>query len=207
MINIDDRKDEMIQELSIKYSQNIINIEEYERMLEYINKIETNLEIKIIEKILHEINKDNKELIISPNNKIITNYKEKHLSLFSWKTSNLDLFNGNSGKYFSVFGTNRIIVNNLPKGKTILNVNSIFGLTEILVSKNIKIINKATPFLSGIFISNEVNVNEEDNPELYIFGKAIFGNITIKTIEENKKEEDHYKKFVEKAIEKKYNKL
>jgi hypothetical protein len=48
MINIDEEKDKLTQKLSEQYSQNIINMEEYERILEYINKIETGKEINII---------------------------------------------------------------------------------------------------------------------------------------------------------------
>jgi hypothetical protein len=63
--------------------------------------------------------------------------KEKHLSMFSWRTAHIKPQNGDGGKYISLFGANRITVDNLPGGRTILNVNSIFGLTEIVVSKGV----------------------------------------------------------------------
>jgi hypothetical protein len=209
MFNIDQEKDKLAKELSEQYSQNIINIEEYERILEYINKIETKKEISIIEKIIQENNVVNKnELTVTQNNEIlIPETKENHLSMFSWRSSNIKPLNGNGGKYISLFGANRIIVDNLPKGKTILNVNSIFGLTEIIVSGNIKIINKAVPIFSGIFTPNEINKESEELPELYIIGKAFFGNITVRTIEDVKKEEEYCKEYGEKIKEKMLQKI
>jgi hypothetical protein len=49
MYNFNEEKENLVKMLSEQYSQNIINMEEYERMLEYINKIETKKEINIIE--------------------------------------------------------------------------------------------------------------------------------------------------------------
>jgi hypothetical protein len=100
MINIDEEKDKLTQKLSEQYSQNTINMEEYERILEYINKIETGKEISIIKKIIQENNINNNELTVTKNNEIITpKNNEKHLSMFSWRTSNVMPVNGNGGKY------------------------------------------------------------------------------------------------------------
>jgi hypothetical protein len=208
MFNVDEEKDKLAKKLSEQYSQNIISMEEYEHILEYINIIETKKEIGIIEKIILENGIENNELTIMQNNEImIPKTKEKHLSMFSWRTTNVKSINGNGGKFISLFGTNRIIVDNLPKGMTVINVNSVFGLTEIIVSKNIKIINKTVPIFSGIFSPNEIDRENEEMPELYIIGKAIFGNITIKAIDEFKKEEEQEKEFEEKINEKILKKL
>jgi hypothetical protein len=209
MFNLDEEKDKLAKELAEHYAQNIINMEEYERILEYINKLETKKEISIIENIIQANNvAPNNELTVTQNNEvIIPETKEKHLSFFSWRSSNVTPVNGNGGKYISVFGANRIIVDNLPRGRTVLNVNSIFGLTEIIVSGNIKIINKAVQIFSGIYTPNKINKEDEDLPELYIVGKAIFGNITVKTIDDIKKEEEYYKEYEEKIKEKMLKKL
>ena len=203
MFNIDEEKDRLVKKLSEQYSQNILNMEEYERILEYINKIETRKEINIIEKIIQENSIENNELTVIQNNEIIIpKSNQRHLSMFSWRSANVKSVNGNGGKFISLFGANRIIADNLPKGRTVLNVNSVFGLTEIIVSKNIKIINKTVPVFSGIFAPDEINREDEELPELYIIGKAIFGNITIKAIDEFKKKKDQEKEFEEKVKEK-----
>jgi hypothetical protein len=208
MFNIDEEKDRLSQKLSVQYSQNIISVEEYERILEYINKIETKKEINIIEKIIQENSIENNELPDVQNSEImIPKTSGKYLSMFSWRSTNVKSINGNGGKFISLFGTNRIIVDNLPKGRTVLNVNSVFGLTEIIVSKNIKIISKAVPVFSGIFAPDEINREDEELPELYITGKAFFGNITIKAIDEFKKEKEREKEFEEKVKEKVLQKI
>ncbi|MFP3040766.1 hypothetical protein LQZ19_02985 [Treponema primitia] len=115
------------------------------------------------------------------NRNSIGKISEKHVSLFAWRTSDVTSLNGNGGKYSSLFGVNQIIVENIPKGRTVINVNAVFGLVEIIVSKDIKIINKTVPIFSGIFQPKITEENiDKDRPELYITGKAVFGNITIK---------------------------
>ena len=204
MFTIDEEKDRLAKNLSEQYSQNVISLEEYERILEYLNKIETKKEIYVIEKIIHESNGVNKNGLETIQNDeiMIPKSRERHLTIFSWRSLNIKAVNGNGGKYTSLFGTNRIMVDNLPDGKLVLNVNSIFGLTEIIVQKNIKIINKAVPIFSGIFVSEKLMKESGELPELYILGKAIFGNITIKTAEEKAEEVRKEKEFEEKYSEK-----
>jgi hypothetical protein len=188
-------------------------MEEYERILDYINKIETKKEINILGKIIQENNnEDNKLTEVQSSEIIIPKTKEKNLSLFSWRTINLKpTSGGNGGKFTSIFGANRIIIDNLPKGRTIIKVNSIFGLTEIILSQKAKIINKAIPIFAGIFAPNETTTTGEELPELYIVGRAIFGNITVRTIEEvieeAKKEKEFEEKYKEKVMQNIYDKL
>jgi hypothetical protein len=208
MYNFDDEKEKLIKMLSEKYSQNIITTEEYERILEYINKIETKKEITIIEKIILENIVNENELSITPRNEVTTSEKkEKHLSMFSWRTTNIKPINGNGGEFTSFFGANRIILENLSKGKTVLNVNSIFGLTEIITTQDIKIINKAVPIFSGIFMPNEIKGSNEELPELSITGKAVFGNITVKIMEELKEEKEFGEKYAEEIRKKMLDKI
>jgi hypothetical protein len=202
MFSLLEEKERLTGKLSDQYSRNIISMEEYERILEYINKIDTNKEISVIEKIVYENEVKNNELTVFQNNElIIQNEKEKHLSIFSWRTSNIKPVNGYGGKYVSLFGANRIIVDALPKGRTFINVNSIFGLNEIIVPDNVKIINKAVPVFGGIFTQEEVIKEGEELPELVIAGKAVFGNITIKKIKELEKENEFVKKYTEKIYQ------
>jgi len=127
--------------------------------------------------------------------------------MFSWRTSNVKPINGNGGKYISLFGANRIIADNLPEGRTVIDVKSIFGLTEIVVSNNVKVITEIVPIFSGVFSPNKINNKEKESPELYIIGKAIFGNVTIKTVGELKKEEVFAEKFKQKILENMVDKI
>jgi hypothetical protein len=49
---IEDRKEKITEELSRQYSLNKISMEEYERLIEYSHKIETEKELMILEKIV-----------------------------------------------------------------------------------------------------------------------------------------------------------
>ena len=164
---IDDEKDQITKALSEQYAQNSISLEEYERLIESVQKISTARELRNIQTIAAEEG------------------KQKHLSLFSWRSSTVKPIHGNAGTYASVLGATRITINehDLAKGKTVLTVHSILGLTEIHVPKSIKIINKTTPFLAGVFTPNDTGENSigdaAEPPELYILGRAILGNITI----------------------------
>ena len=173
-INIDEEKDKLMRILSEEYSKNVMTIEEYEHILEYINKIETEKELIVIKKIIqeHSEGKDNLEILSYDSRK----------NIFSHKSSYVKSINGSGGKYTNVFGSDRIIVENLPKGKTLLHIECIFGLTEIMVPKHIKITSQISPVFSGIFVPpNEIN-KSENTPELYLVGRAVFGNITIQRV-------------------------
>jgi uncharacterized protein YerC len=171
MVDVIKEKEKLTHELSDQYSRSIISLEEYEKMIDHVNKIESIKELMAVQKMTH----DNTGLTPLEDN------SQKHITVFSWRDVTLEPVNGNGGKYVCVFGANQIKVNDLPKGKTFLHVESIFGLTEIFISKKIRVINKAIPIMAGIFAPNESEQTEEDDnrPELYITGKAVFGNITI----------------------------
>jgi hypothetical protein len=164
---IDDEKDQITRALSEQYAQNSISLEEYERLIESVQKISTARELKNIQTIAAE------------------DGKQKHLSVFSWRSATINPIHGNAGTYVSVLGANRIAINehDLPKGKTVLTVHSILGLTEIHVPKIIKVINKTTPFLAGVFTPDDTGErgirDDTEDPDLYILGRAILGNITI----------------------------
>ncbi|MDR0685519.1 MAG: hypothetical protein LBF83_10390 [Spirochaetaceae bacterium] len=71
-INIDEEKEKLTKELAEQYSQNIITMEEYEHMLNYINKIETKKALHRIGKIMEKSGNKNDEIKTSKPN-------EKHL--------------------------------------------------------------------------------------------------------------------------------
>jgi hypothetical protein len=173
---LDEEKTALTEKLSDQYSQNIISLDEYERLLEYINRMETAKEADILEKIIRE--NSVKENNIKTNRELISR-SNKHTAVFSWRTSGLTVHNGDGGKFTSVFGANRIIVDKLPPGKTALTVESVFGLTEIVVPPNIKIVTDIETAFAGVFASDEMNREDEDLPELHITGRAVFANITI----------------------------
>ncbi|MDR0375452.1 MAG: hypothetical protein LBH85_06975, partial [Treponema sp.] len=95
MFNLDEEKDTLTKKLSEQYSQNIINIDEYERMVDYINKIETGKEISGVKKIIDE-NDAERGVLAKTESNAITAPKEggKYVTMFSWRTSNVKSVNG-----------------------------------------------------------------------------------------------------------------
>ena len=51
---VDERKGKAIENLSVSFAKNRLPLEEYERLVEYINKIESERELIVIEKIVTE---------------------------------------------------------------------------------------------------------------------------------------------------------
>ncbi|MDR1956675.1 MAG: hypothetical protein LBQ30_07465 [Treponema sp.] len=171
MLPLEKEKDALIKQLSDRYAQNGIGIDEYERLVEYINKIETTNELTRAEKLLQE-----------PHAIPSKAQGNTHAAVFSWSSSHLNPVRGRQEKYLSIFGANRIMLDQIPPGKTVLQVSALCGLTEIIVSQPIKIINHIVPVCSGVFIPPNLTQGgdgSDDTPELYIQGKAVFSCITI----------------------------
>jgi hypothetical protein len=187
LINFDEEKSRLTEKSSDLYSAGIINIEEYERLIEYINKIETKKEIAIIDGFVQGYNSNNVNHApvredasdnrgVPAKNK---NANKEHTAVFSWKTTTLEPLNGRGGKFVSIFGANRIIVDNLPPGKTVIKTETVFGLIEIIVSRNIRVTNKAEAVFAGVFGADEANCGAPDLPELVIKGDVVFGSLAV----------------------------
>ena len=183
VIHLDEEKNRLTEKLSDHYSENVITLEEYERLVEYINKIETKKEIAIVEGLIQSYNTNAVNEAPSPG--YVSAYKKhsgkEHVAVFSWRTTTVNPINGKCGKFVSIFGAHRIIVDSLPPGRSILKVETLFGLTEIVVSRNIKIINKTDTVFSGFFLPDEPepDFSNAELPELLIKGDIVFGNLTI----------------------------
>lgn len=164
----EDQKERLTRNLSEQYAQNVIDISEYEKLLDSMNKAKSLTELSIIE-----------NTIAVKETMTVSETAERHLSVFSWQTSRLKSVNGSGGKYSSIFGANRIIVDSLPQGRTILELDAVFGLIELIVPKSIKINNNIKTIFSGVFSSPSINNDPAELPELYLVGKAVFANVTI----------------------------
>jgi hypothetical protein len=199
VFNLDEEKGKLTEKLAEQFSQNIMDMEEYERILEYINKIETKREISIIEKIMTENHAGENHAVVDKSDAPAPEKFKKHVTVFSTTTSYIDEPDENGGEHDCYFGENKIIANNLPKGKTVLNIKTIFGETKIIIEENIKITNKIIPLFSEITdTALKTNADDDDLPELYITGKVIFGDIKI--IDERSKQT--WKKVGEKIMKK-----
>lgn len=195
IISLDEEKIRLTEKSSDLYSTSVINIEEYERLIEYINKIETKREVGVIDSMIQGYRSNSvyqapagrtveesavQEDSPAPISSALKKYHQKEYSaVFSWRTTTLEPFNGKGGKFSSVFGTNRIIVDKLPPGKTVINTDTVFGMTEIIVAHNIRVLNRTEAVFSGVFGPDDLNSGDPNWPELVIKGGIVFGNLTI----------------------------
>jgi len=180
MADIEYEKNRLTEKLSDQYSRNVITLDEYERLLEYINKIETTKEISIANNMLQVY-----RFADPPEPEPVTGIfdfikGQRYDTIFSNRTINVESRNGMGGKFSVVFGTNKIIVANLPPGKTVINIECVFGSIEILLCQNVKIVNSITPVFSNVDTPHDRY--DEYLPELHLKGEAVFGNVTIKRI-------------------------
>jgi predicted membrane protein len=182
MENVEEEKEKLTEELSKQYSQNNISLEEYERLIEYVNKIETNKELTIIKKIAEEVN----SLTINGNNIKIANknYVKNHYTILSSQKIYGSMLNEIGGNIITILGDTRIIINinDFTQNEIIVNIKTILGDTIIYVPENVMVINKAVPLLGDINIDTRIsNSKNVEKTKLIITGKIILGDLTIKT--------------------------
>jgi hypothetical protein len=183
MADIENEKNRLTEKLSDQYSRNVITLDEYERLLDYISKIETTKEISIANKML-QVYRPAEPPEPDTSSGVFDLFKkqtENYDTIFSNRTINVSPKNGRGGKFSVVFGTNKIIVDNLPPGKTVINIECVFGSIEILLCQNVKITNSINPVFSNVDILHDRYVDEYI-PELHVKGEVVFGNVTIKRI-------------------------
>jgi PHD/YefM family antitoxin component YafN of YafNO toxin-antitoxin module len=168
MVNVFEEKEKLVNILSDQYSRSIISLSDYESMIEQVNKIESARDLLAVQKIVGDSGD-------------VSLYDElKHMTVFSERNVDVKPVNGRLGDFVSVFGETRVRVRDIPPGRTVLNAQAVFGSIEIFVPKNVRIINHVVPVMGGTFAPNDWQEDEGSyQPELHIYGAAVFGSITI----------------------------
>ena len=201
---IEERKDKAIEELSSSYAKNSLPLEEYERLVEYINKIESERELIVVEKIVAEYRDSNEsdresgKLDNGRSDKSREYDDEKdlyprygqlqsggNLTVLSTRSFSGPLKSG--AQYVSILGGAHIKVRkaDLRKQSTVLNVVSILGDNTIFVEGGIRVINNTIPIFGTTEISGKVSKQErEDERELVISGAALLGSVSIRLLKE-----------------------
>jgi hypothetical protein len=198
---VEERKNKAVETLSASYAKNKLPLEEYERLVEYINKIESERELIIVEKIVAEYNSSKTPSENSaytddepasydddddmPDYNRSYNNLNTNLAFFSARTVSGPVKNG--AQFLSIFGSEQIKIRraDLRKGRTFLDVVSLFGDNTILVEDGIRVINKAIPIFGNSDVSRKVNNQAQNGDrELVINGAAMFGNISVKLLKE-----------------------
>ena len=196
---VEERKERAIETLSDSYAKDGLPLEEYERLVEYINKIESERELVVVEKIVAEY------AAVDTSQKPAKHYDEDDDELDYHHQGNFNLMNNlnvmssrvffgplKSGSQFvSILGSGEIKIrkSDLAKRQTILNAVSILGSNTIFVESGIRVINKVIPVLGSADVNRKVTKQaREGEPELVISGVALLGNISVKLLKDRESE-------------------
>ena len=190
---VEERKEKAIEALSTSYAKNRLPLEEYERLVEYINKIESERELAVVEKIVAEYRgndaSDAEPAVYDEDEDSLDNYQHHQpgssLTVLSSRTLQGPLKSGS--QFVSFLGSTQIKIRkaDLSKKRTFLQVVSILGDSEILVESGIRVINKAIPILGNSETKLKVDKQAQaGGPELVINGAALLGNITVGLLKE-----------------------
>ena len=191
---IEERKERAIENLSNSYAKNRLPLEEYERLVEYINKIESERELMVIEKIVAEYDgNETQSRPIDDDEDEPDNYTShfqnttanSNLTILSTRTFAGPLKSGS--QFVSILGSGQIKVrkSDLSKKQTFLDIVSILGDSEISVESGIRVSNRAIPILGSSWTDHKVDKQAGDKePELIISGTALLGNITVKLLKQ-----------------------
>ena len=196
---VEERKEKSIESLSDSFAKNKLPLEEYERLVEYINKIESERELVVVEKMVREYaadydsngtktepavyddDDDEYHSVYKPNQQ----NSGSNITILSNRTVNGPVKSG--AQFVSILGSECIKIRkaDLSKRRTKINVVSILGDSTVMVESGIRVINKAIPILGNAEIDYRVeNQARENEPELVISGAALLGNITIKLLKQ-----------------------
>jgi hypothetical protein len=193
-IRLEERKNKVIEELSVQFSQNELPMEEYERLVEYINKAETERELAIIEKISREnsiysggTNNTQDERASRPRENTDAHDDKTSVSLLATRHLSGDFFTGKSHSLYSVLGEQVIEIEDgdLPNGRTEISVFSILGDTKISVPPNVRVKINAVPILGEAKVARNESGFSGYGPELVINGMVVLSSIKVKYVDKN----------------------
>jgi hypothetical protein len=190
---VEERKEKAIENLSDSFAKNKLPLEEYERLVEYIQKIESERELIVVEKMVAEYGgseSPKKDIYEDENDENEDNYpRNTHqgssLTVLSSRTISGPVESGM--QFVSILGSEHIKIRkvDLSRRKTVLNVVSILGESVISVESGIRVSNRAVPILGGAWTDRKVERSADNRePELVISGAALLGNITVKLLKE-----------------------
>jgi hypothetical protein len=185
---VEERKEKAIENLSDSFAKNKLPLEEYERLVEYIQKIESERELIVVEKMVAEYGGSELPKKDTYEDDDVDNYpRSEHqgssLTVLSSRTISGPVESGM--QFVSILGSEHIKIRkaDLSRRKTVLNVVSILGESVISVESGIRVSNRAVPILGGAWTDRKVERSADNRePELIISGAALLGNITVKLL-------------------------
>ncbi|MCL1993418.1 MAG: cell wall-active antibiotics response protein [Spirochaetes bacterium] len=178
MASLFDEKEAVSADLSDQYAKGLLGMEDFERLLGDVSKAGSVKELGCVKKAVYS------NLALGRVPAAGKGKKRRYETFFSSRTITAESANGHAGCFSCVFGANRIFIIDLPPGRTILEVETVFGFTEVFVAKNIKIENEASAIFGSVSTdgAHAGGLAGEGQSELHIKGDAVFGNITVRSV-------------------------
>ena len=187
---IEERKEKAVETLSESYAKNRLPLEEYERLVEYINKIESERELVVVEKIVAEYGGSEAETPAASGEE--ENYEPADTNQYALP-GNLTLLSSRSysgpvksGQQFSsILGSWQVKIRreDLRKKRTEIQAFSLLGECTIYVESGIRVVNNVVPILGTAGVNQKVTRQALDGaPELIISGAALLGEISVKLL-------------------------
>jgi hypothetical protein len=180
-----------MEALSVQFSQNALPLEEYERLVEYINRIEHERELAIVDTIVDKIvseadlyagNPTPSPAPVSTTPVPAGDGEPKlDLALFSNREISGDTLLTRRRSFLALFGNTIITIRDgdLPAGRTVLHVSAVFGNVTIKVPPSLVVSLEAAAYLGNV-VSRSQGQRLPCCPELVITGGAYLGNIEVK---------------------------
>ncbi|MDR0553689.1 MAG: hypothetical protein LBG76_02670 [Treponema sp.] len=193
---VEERKAQAIENLSARFSENRLPLEEYERLVEYINKIESERELFVVEKIVAEYGgavggavggaEDVRDFYGDDER---ADYgiqsSMRGFTILSARTMTGPVPHGS--QFINILGSGNIKIRreDLRRRRTGLQVFCILGESVIQVERGIQVTNTAIPVLGAVWTDRGVGKTARNSgPELFIGGAALLGNISVRLLKD-----------------------
>ncbi|MDR1909135.1 MAG: cell wall-active antibiotics response protein [Spirochaetaceae bacterium] len=178
---LEERKSGLVETLSEQYARDFFSLEEYERLVEYAQKIETPRELALLGRIL-------RENALGEMREAETGFQpgstDRHYAILASRKIE-GLPSGERNRDFvSILGDCQIFINedDLVQEETLINAYALLGEVVIHVPENVTVINRAVPILGDVGVGKRKKRGADSpwNRKLVITGTAILGNVTVK---------------------------
>jgi hypothetical protein len=176
---IESRKNHAIETLSSQYAKNYLPLDEYERLVEYIHKTESERELRIVERIVRESHlfggAERPPLSEAPQE----DEPRSSFAILSQTRIGGDRLQQGHG-IISLLGGHEIVIEegDLPPGRTKVNVTAILGEVVFRVPDNIGIRLNTIPILGEARVARGLD-DRSSGTELEINGVTLLGEIRV----------------------------
>lgn len=182
---LEERKAGLIAALSDQFAQDQFSLEEYERLVEYAQKVETAREIAVLGRILqeHAAGAAPGEAYGNRRGEVHFGFLNQHFTILS--SRRIDGLSAGNRDFTTILGDCQIFVAeaDLVEEETVINANVLLGDTIIHVPENVRVTSSVFPLLGNVGIGRKKRNAPPDSPRskrIVITGTAILGNITVK---------------------------